>query len=161
MHPFSLYIHVYTNYIGRRYGTYSIHVHSVKHYTYNYYLPLLFSATTLSEKFCTKDDLRRDNERMCSDIETLSREHKKLKQIVDQLRQDYEQSKEFDPVRRYDKLKGMVKRTIMHIKLSAADIPTTTAVKPGMRRLSYVQGCKELNFQSEIAKRREEKYSSK
>lgn len=116
------------------------------------------TASTLSEKFSTKDDLRRDNERLCADIETLSREYKKFRQIVEQLRQDYEISKEYDPLRRYDRLKGMVKRTVMHVKL-APDQPNTGG-KVGMRRLSYVQGCKELNHQTEIAKRREEKYAS-
>ena len=47
-----------------------------------------------------RDDARKANEFLCCELDTLQREHKKLKQIVDQLASDYEQSKRLDPLRR-------------------------------------------------------------
>ena len=116
----------------------------------------LILATASGDRSGSKDDVRRENENLCSEIDNLSREHKKLKQIVEQLDREYEDSKGYDPLRRYEILKGMVKRTIMHLRLNP-DEPNASA---GLGIGGLVQGCRDYNHQLESARRREEKYSS-
>lgn len=117
--------------------------------------PSLILASTLSDRSGSKDNARKENELLCSELDNLQREQKKLKQIVEQLARDYEESKGYDPIRRYERLKGMIKRTIMHLRLNP-DEPGS-AQGPGIGGL--VQGCKDYSYQVESAKRREEKYS--
>ena len=119
--------------------------------------PSLILASTLSDRSGSKDNARKENELLCSELDNLQREQKKLKQIVEQLARDYEESKGYDPIRRYERLKGMIKRTIMHLRLNP-DEPGS-AQGPGIGGL--VQGCKDYSYQVESAKRREEKYSGK
>ena len=118
--------------------------------------PSFILATTTGER-AIKDDARKENEQLCAEIDSLGRDHKKLKQIVDQLSRDYEESKAFDPLRRYERLKGMVKRTIMHLRLNPDEPNAIQAIGVGV----LVQGCKDFSHQAESARRREDKYSSK
>ncbi|KAH3869310.1 uncharacterized protein LOC127867988 [Dreissena polymorpha] len=113
------------------------------------------STTATGEKTSMKDDVRKENEQLCIELDNLGREHKKLKQIVDQLSTDYEESKAYDPLRRYEKLKGMVKRTIMHLKLNPDEPNTIQAGVVG----GLMQGCRDISHQAESARRREDKYS--
>lgn len=119
--------------------------------------PSLILASTSGDRSGSKDDARKENEVLCIELDNLHREQKKLKQIVEQLARDYEESKGFDPIRRYERLKGMIKRTIMHLRLNP-DEPSS-AQGPGIGGLA--QGCKDYSYQLESARRREEKYSSK
>ena len=81
-------------------------------------LPFIL-ASSLTDK--TKDDTRRVNELLFTELENLQREYKRERQVVEQLTKDYEESKDYDPVRRYEKLKVMVKRTIMHFKVNSEE----------------------------------------
>ena len=104
-----------------------------------------------------RDDARKENEFLCCELDNLQREQKKLKQIVDQLASDYEHSKRVDPVRRYERLKAMIKRTTMHLRLKQDESVATQ----GSGISGLIQGCKDYSYQVENAKRREEKYLSK
>ena len=119
--------------------------------------PSLILATTSGDKPGSKDDVRKENELLCSELDNLHREQKKLRQIVEQLARDYEDSKAFDPIRRYERLKSMTKRTIMHLRLN----PDEPSSAQGTGIGGLVQGCKDYSYQLESARRREEKYSSK
>lgn len=110
-------------------------------------LPFIL-ASSLSDK--SKDDTRRVNEILFTELENLQREYKRERQVVEQLTKDYEESKDYDPVRRYEKLKVMVKRTIMHFKVNSEE-----QIK-GAAAAAANQGT-----QAEALKRCEEKYSSK
>ncbi|XP_014789061.1 uncharacterized protein LOC106882793 [Octopus bimaculoides] len=81
-------------------------------------LPFIITSS-LAEK--NKDETRRMNEVLFLELETLQREYKRSRQVVEQLTKDYEESKDLDPVRRYEKLKVMVKRTIMHFKVNSEE----------------------------------------
>ncbi|WAQ97062.1 hypothetical protein MAR_029752 [Mya arenaria] len=117
--------------------------------------PSLILATATGDRSAGRDDVRRENEQISAELDTLGREHKKLKQIVEQLTRDYEDSKSYDPLRRYERLKGMIKRTIMHLKLNPDEPNTIQAVGVG----GLVQGCKDFSHQAESARRREDKYA--
>lgn len=119
--------------------------------------PSLILATASGDRSGGKDDTRKENEQLCAEIDSLGRDHKKLKQIVEHLTRDYEDSKGYDPLRRYEKLKGMVKRTIMHLKLNPDEPNMVQNIGLG----GLVQGCRDFSHQAESARRREEKYSSK
>lgn len=108
-------------------------------------LPFIL-ASSLTDK--SKDDTRRVNELLFTELENLQREYKRERQVVDQLTKDYVESKDYDPVRRYEKLKVMVKRTIMHFKVNSEE-----QIK-GAAAAAANQGT-----QAEALKRCEEKYS--
>ena len=120
-------------------------------------LRFLILASITNDRSGPKDDVRKENELLCAELDNLQREQKKLKQIVEQLSMDYEASKTFDPLRRYERLKRMIKRTTMHLRLNL-DEPNSTQ-GPGVGGL--IQGCKDYSYQLESARRREEKYFSK
>jgi hypothetical protein len=109
----------------------------------------------------SKGDVRRENELLCAELESLQRELKKLKQVTEQLTRDYEESKDFDPLRRYEKLKGMIKRTILHLKLNPDDQMNVHVQGKPAGVGGLMQGCREYAMQVEGAKRREEKYARK
>lgn len=117
----------------------------------------LILASVTGDRTSLKDDARKENELLCSELDNLLREQKKLKQIVEQLATEYEESKRLDPLRRYKKLKTMIKRTTMHLRLNQDESVST--LSSGVCGL--VQGCKDYSYQMESAKRREEKYESK
>ncbi|XP_060556181.1 uncharacterized protein LOC132716869 isoform X1 [Ruditapes philippinarum] len=112
-------------------------------------------STASGERSAAKEDAKRENEQLCAEIDSLGREIKKLKQIVDHLSRDYEDSKGYDPLRRYEKLKGMIKRTIMHLRLNPDEPNTVQNIGIG----GLVQGCKDFSHQAESARRREDKYA--
>lgn len=51
------------------------------------------------------EEARRENEALTSELEAAQREHKKLRQVVEQLSRDYQAAKDLDPLRRYQRLK--------------------------------------------------------
>ena len=51
----------------------------------------------------------------------MQKEYKRLRAVVDQLEREYEESKDVDMLRRYGMLKGMIKRSVMHLKVSAEE----------------------------------------
>ncbi|XP_025116247.1 uncharacterized protein LOC112577394 [Pomacea canaliculata] len=99
------------------------------------------------------EEARRENEALTSELEAAQREHKKLRQVVEQLSRDYEAAKDLDPLRRYQRLKGMAKRTVLHIRLD----PDQTGSSQGI--VGLAQGCKEYASHVEGQKRREERCS--
>ncbi|ESO89081.1 hypothetical protein LOTGIDRAFT_229008 [Lottia gigantea] len=103
-----------------------------------------------------RDEIRREHEQLSNDLESVQRNYKKLRQVVDQLEREYEESKEFDPVRRYEKLKNMVKRTILHFKLDP-DQQGSASQSQGI--VGLMQGCKQYAQHLESTKRREERCS--
>ena len=64
-----------------------------------------------------KDDARRLNEQLVSELNTAHDDMKRLRQAIDQMAREYEAAKELDVFRRYGMLKRAVKRTIMHLRL--------------------------------------------
>lgn len=115
----------------------------------------ILASSSSADRSSSKDDVRKEHELLSTELDSLYREHKKLKQFVEQLERDYEESKEFDPVRRYDKLKGMIKRVVLHIRLNQDD----KGSNPGIG--SLLQGCRDYTYQVEAGKKREERYQSK
>ncbi|XP_046378987.1 uncharacterized protein [Haliotis cracherodii] len=99
----------------------------------------------------SRDEARRENEQLSAEVEGAQREYKKLKQVVEHLTRDYEASKDFDPLRRYKKMKGMVKRTVLHLRLD----PDQQGSSQGI--VGLVQGCKDYTLQLEGVKRRGER----
>lgn len=108
-------------------------------------------ATTSADRSNSREDVKRENELLSQDLDNLQRDYKTLKQAVEQLERDYEDSKDFDPLRRYEKLKGMIKRTILHFKLKQNENGTTSGIG------GLLKGCKDYAHSLEAAKRREEK----
>lgn len=49
----------------------------------------------------------------------MQEEYKHLRGVVEQLSREYEDSKEVDFFRRYGMLKGMIKRSVLHLKLTS------------------------------------------
>ncbi|XP_041364772.1 uncharacterized protein LOC121380087 isoform X2 [Gigantopelta aegis] len=107
-------------------------------------------ATSVADRV-SREEVRRENEHLATELDVVQREYKKLKQIVDQLGREYEDSKEFDPVRRYKRLKGMIKRTVLHLHLDPDQKGSTQRV------VGIMQGCKEYAQQMESQKRRGER----
>ncbi|KAK7112744.1 hypothetical protein V1264_012145 [Littorina saxatilis] len=102
------------------------------------------------------DEVRKENEALSTELEAAQREHKKLRQVVEQLSRDYEEAKDLDPLRRYTRLKGMAKRTVLHLRLDPDKLGASAQGIVGL-----AQGCKEYACQVEGQKRREERCSSK
>lgn len=63
------------------------------------------SLTSLLLAASATDEVRRENEALSTELEAAQREHKKLRQVVEQLSRDYDEAKELDPLRRYQRLK--------------------------------------------------------
>ena len=114
-------------------------------------------ASAARRRSSVKDGAKKENERLCNELDTLHREQKKLKQVVEQLATDYEESKQYDPLRRYKRMKGIVKRTVMHFRLN----PDQPDSAEGLGTGGLVQNYRTHSYQLESARRREEKYSSK
>ena len=100
-----------------------------------------------SNRVATRNDPRQINEHLSAEAETLQKEYKRLKQIVEQLSNEYERSKELDPIRRYRQLKGMIKRCVLHLHIKVDESSDD------------LHNSKEFSYNLEIAKGREEKYS--
>ncbi|XP_076458221.1 uncharacterized protein LOC143291956 [Babylonia areolata] len=102
------------------------------------------------------DEVRRENEALSVELEAAQREHKKLRQVVEQLAREYDEAKELDPVRRYQRLKGMAKRTVLHLRLDP-DKLGGGGEAGGI--VGLAQGCKSSTSHSQGQKRREERCS--
>jgi hypothetical protein len=70
---------------------------------------------------------------------------------VNTLQGDYERSKDFDPLRRYGLLKGMIKRTILHFKLNDDKVTGSSSIT-GLRTLATAY--KELSYTLELTRRK-------
>lgn len=103
-----------------------------------------------NERSNSRDDVRKENDLLWTELDSLQREHKKLKQVVEQLARDYEESKYFDPLRRYEKMKGMIKRTILHLRLNHDDKGSSCGIS------GLIQSCRDYAHQVEAGKRREQ-----
>ncbi|KAL8623441.1 hypothetical protein ACOMHN_058886 [Nucella lapillus] len=99
------------------------------------------------------DEVRRENEALSQELEAAQREHKKLRQVVEQLSRDYDDAKELDPFRRYQRLKGMAKRTVLYLRLD----PDNLGGEQGI--VGLTQGCKTSTSQAQGQRRREERCS--
>ena len=64
-----------------------------------------------------REELRRTNEQLCWECAMTREEHRLLKETVDNLKREYETSKDVDAFRRYMLLKGMIKRSVTHVRL--------------------------------------------
>jgi len=64
-----------------------------------------------------RDDARRLNEQLVSELNGAQEDMKRLRQAIDQMAREYEAAKDVDVFRRYGLLKRTVKRTIMHLRL--------------------------------------------
>lgn len=64
-----------------------------------------------------KEDARRLNEQLISELIAAQEDMKRLRQAIDQMAREYEAAKDVDVFRRYGLLKRTVKRTIMHLRL--------------------------------------------
>lgn len=96
-----------------------------------------------------RDDVRRANEQLSVDCGQAQEELKRLRQAVEQMAREYEDSKELDFIRRYGVLKRMIKRTIMHLKLSNEDNIQSAAaasVPRGKRTDANTSGQINLSF---------------
>ena len=76
-----------------------------------------------------KDDVRKVNEILCNECAQSQEEYKRLKGVIEQLEREYDDSKEVDYFRRYGMLKGMIKRSILHLKLQNDDQNQSTCGK--------------------------------
>lgn len=98
-----------------------------------------------------KENIRTVHEQLCKELSSLQRDYKHVRQVVDTLQQDYERSKDFDPLRRYGLLKGMIKRTILHFKLNEDKLPGSISMT-GIRSLA--NSYKELSYTMELTRRK-------
>ena len=84
-----------------------------------------------------KDDARRLNEQLVSELNAAQDDMKRLRQAIDQMAREYEDAKDVDVFRRYGLLKRTVKRTIMHLRLhqnSSDDQSSAAAAAAGKTR---------------------------
>lgn len=102
-----------------------------------------------SNRVATKSDPRQVNEHLCAEAETLQKDYKRLKQIVEQLANEYEHSKDLDPLRRYRELKGLIKRCVLHLHIKSDE------------SRDNLHSSKEFTYNLEMAKNRESKYAGK
>ena len=81
-----------------------------------------------------KDDVWKVHEQLSYEYGQAQEDYKRLRAVVDQLTREYEDSKELDSFRRYGMLKGMIKRTSMHLKVKddANHMPITPTNARGM-----------------------------
>lgn len=107
--------------------------------------------TLNQERGQDKENIRTVHEQLCKELSALQREYKHVRQVVDTLQQDYERSKDFDPLRRYGLLKGMIKRTILHFKLNEDKLPGSVSMT-GIRSLA--NSYKELSYTMELTRRK-------
>ena len=80
-----------------------------------------------------KDDARRLNDQLMSELNSAQDDMKRLRQAIDQMAREYEAAKDVDVFRRYGMLKRTVKRTIMHLRLhqNSCDDQTMVVVTAG------------------------------
>ena len=64
-----------------------------------------------------KDEARRLNEQLVSELNAAQDDMKRLRQAIDQMAREYEAAKDVDVFRRYGMLKRSVKRVIVHLQL--------------------------------------------
>ncbi|XP_063447726.1 uncharacterized protein LOC134727277 [Mytilus trossulus] len=115
---------------------------------FSQWLSLAATVQACSNRVATKNDPRQLNEHLSAEAETLQKEYKRLKQIVEHLSNEYEHSKELDPFRRYRELKGLVKRCVLHLHIKVDESSDD------------LQNSKEFSHNLEVAKNREGKYSA-
>jgi len=60
------------------------------------------------------------HDRLTSEYANVMSEYQHLRRVIDQLRRDYDESKEFDCFRRYARLKRMIKRSVIHLRLQSS-----------------------------------------
>ncbi|CAH8585839.1 unnamed protein product [Heterobilharzia americana] len=65
-----------------------------------------------------EDPARTEFKRLKIENEYLTGEWKQIRKILEQLRTDYETSRPLDPLRRYKSLQTMIKRIVMHIRIT-------------------------------------------
>lgn len=116
-----------------------------------FFLNLSGGKTLNQERGQDKENIRTVHEQLCKELSALQREYKHVRQVVDTLQQDYERSKDFDPLRRYGLLKGMIKRTILHFKLNEDKLPGSVSMT-GIRSLA--NSYKELSYTMELTRRK-------
>lgn len=121
--------------------------HRINHTFYN----LSGGKTLNQERGQDKENIRTVHEQLCKELSSLQRDYKHVRQVVDTLQQDYERSKDFDPLRRYGLLKGMIKRTILHFKLNEDKLPGSISIT-GIRSLA--NSYKELSYTMELTRRK-------
>ena len=80
------------------------------------------------------DDARRLNEQLSGECNQVQDEYKRLRGVIDQLSREYETSKDLDLFRRYGMLKGMIKRSVLHLKLSNEDKNHAQSAVAGQRQ---------------------------
>lgn len=87
------------------------------------------------------EEARRENEALTSELEAAQREHKKLRQVVEQLSRDYEAAKDLDPLRRYQRLK--VSRSLkvsshsIHVTDSCQHLQVRDCLQPGVHTSTH------------------------
>ncbi|CAH8606520.1 unnamed protein product [Schistosoma curassoni] len=65
-----------------------------------------------------EDPARTEFKRLKIENDSLTSEWKQVRKILGQLQADYETSRSLDPLRRFKHLQGMVKRIVMHIRIT-------------------------------------------
>ncbi|CAH8640035.1 unnamed protein product [Schistosoma rodhaini] len=65
-----------------------------------------------------EDPARTEFKRLKIENDCLTSEWKQVRKILGQLQADYETSRSLDPLRRFKSLQGMVKRIVMHIRIT-------------------------------------------
>ncbi|CAH8540322.1 unnamed protein product [Schistosoma turkestanicum] len=65
-----------------------------------------------------EDPTRTEFKRLKLENECLINEWKQVRKVLEQLQTDYETSRSLDPLRRYKNLQGMIKRIVMHIRIT-------------------------------------------
>jgi len=75
-----------------------------------------------------RDDARRLNDQLMSELNSAQDDMKRLRQAIDQMAREYEAAKDVDVFRRYGMLKRAVKRTIMHLRLHQNNCEDQTMV---------------------------------
>lgn len=123
---------------------------------------LLFSGSAFD---LLKDPAKELNQKLYVDYDQLQTEYKRLKSYIEHLEREYAECKElFDFFRRYQKLKGMIKRLIMYLKLSNNELIDANALheeesSPGIIKL--MQSTREFIKRSEMSKLRKQKHACK
>ncbi|CAL8082609.1 unnamed protein product [Calicophoron daubneyi] len=97
-----------------------------------------------------EDPARTEYRRLKTENERLTTLWKQLKGYIEQLQSDYESTRQLDPIRRYKQLQAMIKRTVMHLRLTEVG----NAVTESPMCEPQVQGC---IVQSEVKEREMEK----
>lgn len=109
-----------------------------------------------------KDPAKDLNQKLYEEYDLLQTEYKRLKSYIEHLEREYAECKQlFDFFRRYQKLKGMIKRLVMYLKLANNELIDMNLLHDNSKSSvgGLMQNSREIVKKSEMSKQRQQKHA--